>query len=60
MPKGIPKSGINKGWIKQGEKFSIKTRKKMSDSRTGHYTSPETRKKISLSNSGKPNQKSID
>lgn len=25
MPKGIPKNGINKGWIKKGQRLSIKT-----------------------------------
>lgn len=30
MPKGFPKNGINKGWIKKGQKLSEETKKKIS------------------------------
>jgi len=33
MPKGIPKNGINKGWIKNGSKLSQITRERMSKSK---------------------------
>ena len=53
MPKGIPKNGINSGWIKKGQKLSITTKDKMSKSRTGDKNrfygkthSIEARKKI--------------
>lgn len=59
MPKGIPKNGINKGWIKRGQKMSLDTRKKMSVFQSknaywkGKKRSVEDRKKISIANTGK-------
>lgn len=35
MPKGIPKTGINRGWIKKGSKLSSETRLKMKISHLG-------------------------
>ncbi len=59
MPKGIPKSGINKGWIRKGQKLSKITRNRISKSLigntratggpggSGHLQTNKTRKKIS-------------
>ena len=46
MPKGIPKNGINKGWIKKGSKMSLNTRLKMSKNRNGKKHSKLTKDKI--------------
>ena len=35
MPKGKPKNGINKGWIKKGQQLSKETRDKMSKAKKG-------------------------
>jgi len=52
MPKGIPKNGINKGWIKKGFKHSEETKKKISDNHR-RYNTIESRIKMSLSSKGK-------
>lgn len=62
MPTGIPKNGINKGWIKKGNKpwntgkkrpaFSDEWKKKMSVSGKGRKFSDEHRKKISEGHKG--------
>lgn len=59
MPKGIPKNGINKGWIKKGSKLSKEIRLKMSVYQKTHQNngrfrkdnilSDKTKQKISLS-----------
>jgi hypothetical protein len=36
MPKGIPKNGVNNGWIKKGQKLPEKTCEKMGKSRVGN------------------------
>ncbi len=69
MPKGIPKSGINKEQFKKGKnnsgknngmygrKASLETRKKMSENHR-MYNSEETKMKMSLASKGKPKSKS--
>lgn len=52
MPKGIPKNGVNKGWIKKGQKMSSDIRSKMGKSRVGIPRSVETKNKISKSHIG--------
>ena len=56
MPKGIPKSGINKGWIKKGQKMSVETRAKMNKDKIGIKRPPfslEWKEKLSQSKKGK-------
>ena len=56
MPKGIPKNGINKGWIKKGTKFSKEYRDKISLGHKGkkpHSFSKESRVRMSNSRKGK-------
>lgn len=36
MSKGVPKSRVNKGWIKKGAVLSMTTRLKMSSAKKGH------------------------
>lgn len=38
MPKGYPKNGTNKGWIKKGARLSLETRKKISIGHKGINT----------------------
>lgn len=53
MPKGIPKNGINKGWIKKGQALSVVTRKRMSESKKGiappHGFTTDIKRKMSNS-----------
>ena len=60
MSKGIPKNGINKGWIKKGQKLSEETKRKISLALTGkpgwnkgRKHNEETKRKISIGNKGK-------
>ncbi len=60
MPKGIPKSGINKGWIKKGSKLSEETKRKISLNgfhygMKGKKHSIGTRKKMSEAQKGEKN-----
>lgn len=67
MPKGTPKSGINKGWIKKGQKLSEETKGKIRKAHIGKTSgmngkkhSIETKNKISLIHKGfKHNKESI-
>lgn len=56
MPKGYPKNGINKGWIKKGQKLSDRTKKKISKNSAriwlGKKLSSEHIKKLSESHKG--------
>ena len=62
MPTGIPKNGINRGWIKKGSKLSKETKRKIGLKslgnkhhlgKTGYKHTKEERKKISESKIGK-------
>lgn len=57
MPKGIPKNGINKGWVKKGERrrkdytCSDETKLKLRNFNLGKKLSEETKRKISENSS---------
>lgn len=60
MPKGIPKNGINKGWIKKGNVPSEEMRRKISEGQKGRISpmkgkkhTLESKHKTSLSMKGK-------
>lgn len=53
MPKGIPKSGFNRGWIRKGQKLSLSTRLKMKGNKNhlGKKHSEATKEKMSKNHS---------
>jgi len=54
MPKGIPKNGVNKGWIKKGLKLPENwvANMKGNKNRLGHKHSQEARKKMRKNHKG--------
>lgn len=53
MPKGIPLSGINKGWIKRGSKLSNDIKLKISQSLKGKKKTPEHIRNAGIAQRGK-------
>lgn len=62
MSKGMPKSGVNKGWFKKGRvslwkgktnRYSEETIKKIKEARKKQICTLETRKKMSIAHKGK-------
>jgi hypothetical protein len=56
MPRGIPRNGINKGWIKKGQKIPLEIRLRMNKDKLGKKRPPfskEWKDKLSKAHKGK-------